>query len=348
MGHRLGDAEMERDRKPSGGGWRLLVAVTLIASITLAACGTAAGQAGGIPDDYPDKAIELVVPYAPGGGSDNMARTITAILQREGIFTKTINVVNREGGSGTVGQTYVAGKKGDNYTIMTMTSGIITNEFVLDTDITYRDFTPIARLALDQLLIIVRADSPFQTIEDLINAAKETPDGVSWGGTGLGGEDSLLLAQIEKEADVQLNYISFDSGGEVQAALLGGHIDVASANPNEVLGQIEAGEIRALAVAGPERLGQLPDVPTLKEKGINAIYEQTRGILGPPDMDPAAVEFWAEIFRQLSESEAWQAEFIEANMLRSGYLGPEDYRKAMDEESATVKELIEEMGLGSN
>lgn len=348
MGHRLGDAEMERDRKPSGGGWRLLVAVALIASITLAACGTAAGQARGIPDDYPDKAIELIVPYAPGGGSDNMARTITAILQREGIFTKTINVVNREGGSGTVGQTYVAGKKGDNYTIMTMTSGIITNEFVLDTDITYRDFTPIARLALDQLLIIVRADSPFQTIEDLINAAKETPDGVSWGGTGLGGEDSLLLAQIEKEADVQLNYISFDSGGEVQAALLGGHIDVASANPNEVLGQIEAGEIRALAVAGPERLGQLPDVPTLKEKGINAIYEQTRGILGPPDMDPAAVEFWAEIFRQLSESEAWQTEFIEANMLRSGYLGPEDYRKAMDEESATVKELIEEMGLGSN
>lgn len=332
-----------------GSRTRLLVLalVYVMVSSLLAACSASPGQASGIPDDYPDKAIEFVVPYAPGGGSDNMARTITSILQRDGIFTKTITVVNREGGSGTVGQAYVAGKKGNNYTLMTMTSGVITNEFVLDTDQSYRDFTPIARLALDQLLIIVKADSPFQTIEDLINKAKEQPDAVSWGGTGLGGEDSLLLAQIEKEAGVQLNYVSFDSGGEVQAALLGGHVDVASSNPNEVLGQLEAGEIRALAIAGEERLDLLPDVPTLKEKGINAVYEQTRGILGPPDMDPEAVEFWAEVFRQLSESETWQTEYIKTNMLRSGYLPPDEFKQAMDAESERMRALIDEMGLGS-
>lgn len=329
------------------GGWvsRLLL-LTMIGAV-VSGWGVAAAIAADVPDDYPDKTVEFVVPYSPGGGSDIFSRTITSMLQEEGIVDASLNVVNREGGSGTVGGAYVVGKKGNNYVLMAMTSGVLTNPLILGTDVSYDDFTPIARLALDQLLIVVPESSSFATIDDLITAAQAEPDGVRWGGTGLGGEDSLLLAQLEQETEANLNYISFESGGEVQAALLGGHIDVASANPNEILGQLQAGELRALAVAGEERLEALPDVPTLKENEIDAVYEQMRGVFGPPEMDPAAVQYWADAFKTLSESEQWQTEYIGANMLRSGYQPPDEFRSFLDEEFVEVKGLIEEMGLGA-
>ncbi len=325
--------------------WSFSLLVPAILGLVFTGWGAGPAVAQGIPDDYPDQAIEFVVPYAPGGGSDIFARTVTSMLQEEGIVDGAINIVNREGGSGTVGGAYVVGKKGDNHVLMAMTSAVVTNPLVLDTDVGYDDFTPIARLVLDQLLVIVPADSPYQTIEDLIEAGKAKPDQVRWGGTGLGGEDSLLLAQMEKESGANLNYISFESGGEVQAALLGKHVDVASANPVEVLGQLEAGQLRALAVAGAERLKALPEVPTLTEKGVEAVYEQVRGVFGPPDMDPEAAQFWADALKRLSESEQWQTEYVDKNMMRSGYLPLAEFRTFLDEESTKVQTLISEMGL---
>jgi putative tricarboxylic transport membrane protein len=226
-----------------------------------------------------------------------------------------------------------------------MTSALVTGPLVLDLEHNYEDFTPIARLAADQLLIVVPADSEFETIEDLLEAAKAAPDEVSWGGTGLGGEDSLLLGQIEQASGANLNYISFESGGEVQVALLGGHIDVASSNPNEIIGQLEAGELRPLAVAGDARLTGLPDVPTLQEKEFDVLYQQARGVVGPPGMDPEVVQFWADIFKQLSESEAWQTEYLDKNMLLGAYLGPEEFKQWMAEETEKTEAQIAEMGL---
>lgn len=325
--------------------------VSCLLLLSLLAVGTTASSSASVlaqdlPDDYPDKAVEFVVPFSPGGGSDNFSRTIASMLQSQGIVESPINVVNREGGGGVIGGTYVLGKDGDDYVLMTVTTSILTNPLILGSEDRYDRYSPIARLALDQLLIIVPKDSEFETIEDLIEAGKATPDEVSWGGSGLGGEDSLLLAQIENESGANLNYISFESGGEVQAALLGGHIDVASANPNEILGQLEAGDIRALAVAGDERLEALPDVPTMREKGVDAVYQQMRGVFGPPDMDPAAVQYWADALQTLSESEQWQTEYIDENSLRSAYLPPDEFRTFLDEEFAAFEVLIDEMGVG--
>ncbi|MBA3643802.1 MAG: tripartite tricarboxylate transporter substrate binding protein [Chloroflexia bacterium] len=326
-------------------GWSgVLVGLLVLATVSVGWRGSAASAAQ-IPDNYPDKTIEFVVQFAPGGGSDNMARMVTSILESEGLVDATINVVNREGGSGSAGQAYVASKEGDNYTLMTMTSALVTGPVVLDLEHNYEDFTPIAQVAADQLLIVVRADSEFQTIEDLIEAGKARPDEVSWGGTGLGGEDSLLLGQMEKASGANLNYVSFESGGEVQVALLGGHIDVASTNPNEVIGQLEAGELRPLAVAGDERLSKLPDVPTLKEKEIDVLYQQARGIVGPPGMDPAAVQYWADVFKKMTETEKWKTDYVEANMLQSLYLPPEEFKTWMAEETTRIEALAKEMGL---
>jgi putative tricarboxylic transport membrane protein len=328
------------------------VRIRVMSLVAMLAVGTAfAGWSGSafgaaqISENYPDQPIEFIIQYAPGGGSDIFGRTIAAMLASEGLSDATLNVVNREGGSGAIGQAYVAGKEGDNYTLMTMTSALVTGPVVLDLEHNFEDFTPIARLAADQLLIVVPADSEFQTMEDLLAAATAEPDSVSWGGTGLGGEDSLLLGQIEQASDAQLNYVAFESGGEVLIALLGGHINVASSNPNEIIGQLEAGELRPLAVAGDERLALLPDVPTLQEMEFDVLFEQARGVVGPPGMDPAAVQYWADTLQALTETEAWQTEYLERNMLLDAYLGPEEFTQWMADETAATEALIAEMGL---
>ena len=331
---------------PSAVRIRVLSLVAIIAvGMAFAGWSGSAFGAAQISENYPDQPIEFVVQYAPGGGSDNFARMVAATLATEGISDATLNVVNREGGSGAIGQAYVAGKEGDNYTLMTMTSALVTGPVVLDLEHNFEDFTPIARLAADQLLIVVPADSEFETMEDLLAAATAEPDSVSWGGTGLGGEDSLLLGQIEQASGANLNYVAFESGGEVQVALLGGHVNVASSNPNEIIGQLEAGELRPLAVAGDERLTLLPDVPTLQEMEFDVLFEQARGVVGPPGMDPAAVQYWADTLKALTETESWQTEYLERNMLLDAYLGPEEFAPWMADETAATEALIAEMGL---
>ncbi|HEX2281393.1 MAG TPA: tripartite tricarboxylate transporter substrate binding protein [Thermomicrobiales bacterium] len=321
-----------------------ILALLVVGMVFTGRSGTASG-AMQLPENYPDQPIEFVVQYAPGGGSDNFARMITSVLAQEGLSDATFNVVNREGGSGSVGQAYVAGKEGDNYTLMTMTSALVTGPVVLDLEHDHEDFTAIARLAADQLLIVVPANSEYQTMEDLLAAAQAAPDEVSWGGTGLGGEDSLLLGQIEKASGANLNYISFESGGEVQVALLGGHVDVASSNPNEIIGQLEAGELRPLAVAGDARLEALPDVPTLQEMEFDVLFQQARGVVGPPGMDPEVAQYWADLLKEMTETERWQTEYLERNMLLDAYLGPEEFAEWMAEETAATEALVAEMGL---
>ena len=326
----------------------MALATVFVVGMAFAGWSGSAFGAAQISENYPDQPIEFVIQYAPGGGSDNFGRTIASMLASEGISEATLNVVNREGGSGAIGQAYVAGKEGDNYTLMTMTSALVTGPIVLDLEHNFEDFTPIARLAADQLLIVAPADSEYQTMEALLAAASAEPDAVSWGGTGLGGEDSLLLGQLEQATGAQLNYVAFESGGEVQVALLGGHIDVASSNPNEIIGQLEAGELRPLAVAGDERLALLPDVPTLQEMELDVLFEQARGVVGPPGMDPAAVQYWADTLKALTETEAWQTEYLERNMLLDAYLGPEEFAEWMAEETAATEALIAEMGLSES
>lgn len=333
-------------KTPSARRFRSII-LTAALLVGMALAGWSGGNAGAfqVPEGYPDQPIEFVVQYAPGGGSDNFARMITSVLAQEGLSDATFNVINREGGSGSVGQAYVAGKEGDNYTLMTMTSALVTGPVVLDLEHNYEDFTPIARLAADQLLIVVPADSEFTTIEELIEAATAAPDEISWGGTGLGGEDSLLLGQLEQASGANLNYISFESGGEVQIALLGGHVNVASSNPNEIIGQLEAGELIPLAVAGDERLPQLPDVPTLREKDFDVLYQQARGVVGPPGMDPEVAQFWADLLQEMTQTETWKTEYLEKNMLLDAFLGPEEFAQWMAEETTATENLIEEMGL---
>ncbi len=265
---------------------------------------------------YPSKTVEVVVPYAPGGGTDNLMRTITGIIDENKWSPQPLNVVNRAGGSGAIGFNYLINKKGDSHVIAGATPMIVSGKIEGRLPGNHRDaMTVLMIVAIDELMLSVRNESPFKTIEDFVKAAKAKPGGLTVGGTATLTEDHIFTYLFQKAAGIEVKYVPFNSGGEVTAALMGGHIDAAVENPNEIVSQIEAGKAKNLAGAAQTRLKDAPDVPTFAEKGYKFYWEQMRGVVGPAKMDPAAVKWWQDTLKKVVATEKWQKDYIKRNLL---------------------------------
>jgi putative tricarboxylic transport membrane protein len=290
------------------------------------------------------KPLEFVVQSAAGGGSDIMARTMQAIIEKEKLSTHPITVVNRAGGSGAIAFAYVAGKKGDPHFWLTATTSFLQTPLQGQSKFNYKDFTPLSNLAYDDFLIVARADAPFKTMKDLIAAAKKKPGELKYGGSSAPGADSIIAFLIEKAAGVKFNYIPFKSGGEVMVALLGGHIDLASANPCEALAQMEAKKVAVLGVNTDQRLEGAPNIPTLKEQGIDAVFRQFRSIAAPKDIPKEALKYYEELLKKLSENKTWQEKYIKENMLTSDYTDSPGTLKVWERENAKFAKVMREMG----
>jgi putative tricarboxylic transport membrane protein len=293
---------------------------------------------------YPDRPIELQVPFAAGGGSDIMARTIAAIMAQEKLLPQPVVVVNRPGANGILGYQHVALKAGDPYILTAATPSFLIQPLLGRMKLTYRDYTLIAGLALDDFALVVRADAPYRSVGDLIAAARRAPGAVSVGGSSVPSSDSMLAHLVGRAAGVELNYVPFKGGGEVLTNLLGGHIQVASANPGEVLEQLETKRLRALVVASERRLVSLPDVPTLRESGLDVVVTQWRGVVAPKELPPEARAVLVTAFRRLAESAAW-ARYVRENNLTPFYLDPEAFGRYLDSEVDKLGRTLREMKL---
>jgi putative tricarboxylic transport membrane protein len=283
---------------------------TMLAAVLLAVAPLAVAQ------KYPSKTVEVVVPYAPGGGTDNLMRTITGIIDENKWSPQPFNVVNRAGGSGAIGFNYLINKKGDHHVIAGATPMIVSGKIEGRLPGNHRDaMTVLMIVAIDELMLSVRNESPYKTIDDFVKAAKAKPGGLTVGGTATLTEDHIFTYLFEKAAGIQVKYVPFNSGGEVTAALMGGHIDAAVENPNEIVAQIEAGKAKNLAVAAQKRLKDAPDVPTFAERGYKFYWEQMRGVVGPANMDPAAVKWWQDTLKKVVATPKWQNEYIKKNLL---------------------------------
>jgi len=318
--------------------WDMLIALVLI--WLFAFTGVHASGAG-----YPEKAIEFTVPFAAGGGSDIMARTIAAIIEKEKLLPQPLVVVNRPGASGVLGYMHVGQKAGDPYALTTATSSFIIQPLLGKMKLSYRDYTLVAGLALDEFVLAVPAASPYRTVRDLIEAARRAPKGVKVGGTSAPSIDSIITHLLEKATGVQFNFIAFKSGGEVMTNLLGGHIDIASANPGEALAQIQAGKARVLAAASNKRLKVLPDVPTLRESGIDVVVTQWRGVAAPRGLPRDAEAALVSAFKRLSDSKTWQEKYLAENNLTPFYLPPEDFRRYLAGEEEQTRQILRGMNL---
>ena len=305
---------------------RLLAASAASAALLLASAGDALAQA-----KYPSKTVEVVVPYAPGGGTDNLMRMITGIMDENKWSPVPINVNNRAGGGGTVGFSYLITKKGDSHVVAGATPMIVSGKIEGRLSGNHRDaMTILMIVAIDELMVSVRNESPYKTIEDFVNAARARPGQLTLGGTATYSEDHIFTYLFEQAAKIKVKYVPFNSGGEVTAALMGGHIDAAVENPNEIVAQIEAGKAKNLAVAARKRMTDAADVPTFAEKGYEFYWEQMRGVVGPANMAPEAVAWWQDALRKVTGTKKWQELYIKRNLLTPTAWVGEEANKYLD------------------
>jgi putative tricarboxylic transport membrane protein len=297
-----------------------------IAAVALLAPAVVRAQA-----KYPSKTVEIVVPYAPGGGTDNLVRMITGIMDENKMSPVPLNVNNRAGGSGAVGYNYLINKKGDSHVVAGATPMVVSGKIEGRLPGNHRDaMTILMIVAIDELMLSVRSESPYKTIDDFVKAARAKPGGLTVGGTALRSEDHIFTYLFEQAAKVKLKFVPFNSGGEVTAALMGGHIDAGVMNPNEIQAQIEAKQARNLAVAAKKRLADMPDVPTFAEKGIPFYWEQMRGMVGPAKMAPEAVAWWHDRLRKVTATKKWQEQYIKRNLLTPVSWTGEEANKYLD------------------
>ncbi|MFZ5648581.1 MAG: Bug family tripartite tricarboxylate transporter substrate binding protein [Bacillota bacterium] len=324
-----------------------LLALIGVLSLVIAALAGCGGQDQGKSagkQSYPSKPVEFVVHTNPGDGVDLFIRTAADIINKEKLFPQPVNVINKVGGSGAVAMGYVSGKEGENHTLITSQPSTLTTPLRNNLGIGYKDFTHIARVIAEESVVAVRADSPYKTMSDLIAEAKKKPKGVSHGTGVLGAADTVLDFLIAKATGVQFNVVSFKGGGENIVALLGGNVDFVTVNPSEVIGQVEAGKVRLIGIASDKRLPKLPDVPTLKEQGIDVVFQSFRGVSGPKGMSPEAVKFWEDAFKKVAATEAWK-KYLNDNMISDVYLAGQEYGKYMEEQDKMYSSVLKEMGV---
>jgi putative tricarboxylic transport membrane protein len=290
--------------------------------------------------------LEIIVPAAPGGGWDQTGRAMQNALQ-EADLASGIQVVNIPGAGGTIGLAqFVSSKEGQGNALMTgglvMLGAILTNQ----SPVTLEQVTPIARLTGEYEVIVVPASSDIQTLDDLIAQFKEDPQSVSWGGGSAGGTDHMLVGMIAKAAGVDssgINYVPFAGGGEALASILGGHVTAGVSGYQEFAGQIDTGDLRALAISSAERLDGV-DIPTLKEQGVDVELTNWRAVFAPPGISDEDKQALGDAVGKMVESEAWQNTLKDRAWLDL-YLPPDEFAQFLEQDRQQVETVLKDIGL---
>jgi tripartite-type tricarboxylate transporter receptor subunit TctC len=294
----------------------------------------------------PTKPIEFVIPAGTGGGADQMARLIAGVAEKHNLTPRPIVVVNKSGGAGAEGFLHVKGKKGDEHTIIITLSNLFTTPLATGTPFSWRDFTPVARLALDRFILWVNAETPYKSAKEYMTAVKEKP-GMKMGGTGSKQEDQIITVQLEQALGLKFTYVPFKGGGEVCVNLVGKHVDSTVNNPIECVSHWKAGRVRPLAVFDPERIpdADWKDVPTVKEAlGTNISYNMLRGIFGPPDMPKPAVDWYVGFLKKVYDTKDFQ-EYLHKGALKGAFTTGSEYVKWVEENEKLHKDLMDKGGL---
>lgn len=312
--------------------------------LCLAAAGLLAATATGFTaqaQDFPDKPIRLVIPYPPGGSHDAHARAFASVM--EPYLGQPMLPVIRSGGGGSVGASFVAGSNPDGYTlILGDQQSILVKPMIEELPYSPEAFVPIGRINYSPLLIAVKADKPWQTLGDLVGAAKENPGTISYGAVAGLGVDQIPMELLSLESGAEFKFVPFSGGGPVWQAFLGDEIDVAPAFPSTVSPYLEDGSARALAVTAPERLEQFPDIPTMEEQGFDVSFAMFRTIFAPADTPADVVTKLREAFDKGVEDPSLQS-MVNRMGERVIYMSGGDFEAFMEEESEALATLVEKL-----
>jgi putative tricarboxylic transport membrane protein len=294
----------------------------------------------------PTKPIEFVIPAGTGGGADQMARLMAGISDKHKLSPRPFIVVNKSGGAGAEGFLHVKEKKGDAHTIIITLSNLFTTPLATGTPFSWRDFSPLARMALDRFILWVNAETPYKNAKEYLSAVKQKP-GMKMGGTGSKQEDQIITVLLEQSQGVKFTYVPFKGGGEVCTNLVGNHVDSTVNNPAECVSNWKAKRVRPLAVFDPERIPdkEWADIPTTKEAlGAAISYNMLRGIFGAPGMPKEAVEWYVGFLKKLFETKEFQ-DYLHTGALKPAFASGGEYVKWVEENEKLHKELMEKGGL---
>jgi putative tricarboxylic transport membrane protein len=294
----------------------------------------------------PTKPVEVVVHTGPGGGSDIFARAITEMLQKEKLVSQRLQVVNKSGGGSAVAMSYLAEKKGDNHVIGFFTGVWVTNPLTRkEATVMVKDLTPVVRLVLEPAVVAVKADSPYKSMKDFVEAAKKNPGQLKQSGGSVTGRDNLVRLVIEKATGAKWVFVSFPGGGERIANLLGGHVQMMVMEPQEAGEHIKAGNLRVIAALTEKRLPSFPDVSTIKEQGIDVpIIPQARGVVAPPAVGADVVKYWDGVFGRFVKTSPWK-KYLSDNQFEDGYLVGNNLNKFFDDLTVQMREILKEAGV---
>ena len=339
--------------------WKKITSVAFAATLALglAACSSSDGDSkdassssGG--SDYPKNNITIVAPSGAGGGWDLTARSIAKTMNDTKLVDKAITVENKPGGGGAVYMAEFATKEVKNdYMLMVKSPPILINNNKAEgnSPYGYKDTTPLAQLTRDYGAIVVKNDSAFKSLQDVLDAIKKDPTSVTLaGGSAPGSMDHLVGVLPAFEAGIDpksVKYVSYDGGGEAIAALLGNNADVIATDASTIATYVKSGDVRVLAVSSADRLeGELAEVPTFKESGIDAEFTIWRGIFGPKEMSDDAKEYWNEKIAKMVETDEWKAE-LEKNGWASEYRNGKEFTTYLEDQDKVIVELLTALGM---
>lgn len=276
------------------------------------------------------KPIEFVIPVSCcSGGANDMARQIKVIVDRHGFTSRNIMAVNKPTGPASEGYVYLRQHRGDANKIGMALTSIFSHSIANpQSGFHYSQLTPIAMMARDDFILWVPASTPFQTSEEFFQHVKANPNTVTLGGLSVKQEDQIVTAAIEQSRSIQIVYVPYRSGGEIAQQLAGGHVDSSVNNPSEGVQFWQSGKIRPLCVFSDRRIPYREiiangmswnDIPTCREQGTDVIYKMMRAVFAPPDLDPAAKQFYQDLLRKVSDTAEWQ-QYVRHNALEPKFV----------------------------
>jgi tripartite-type tricarboxylate transporter receptor subunit TctC len=256
--------------------------------------------------EFPTKAIELIIPFGPGGSHDLTARAVSSVAQQ--YLGQPLLVVLKPGGGGAVGSQHVIRAKPDGYTLLFGGTGPNTTfALVQKAPIGPDQFAPVARINYSAPLLAVKADAPWKNLKELVDHAKKNPGKLNFANTGPWGAADLPMRLLGKVAGMEYNNIPHDGGGPSMLAVLGGHADATFGFTAQLMPNIAAKKLRALAITDTKRHRDLPDVPTAREEGHDVVFTMWRAVLAPKGTPPAILDKLETAFRKMSEDKSFQA-----------------------------------------
>lgn len=306
----------------------------------LAAAGAIAlGLNPAAAQDYPSETVEFIVPFNPGGGADASQRTFNKYA--EPIVGQPLVIVNKPGAGGTQGWAEMVRAEPDGYTL-----AIVTPPFNVipalarpqQTGYTLDQFTYICTYAVVPDVLLVREDSEFETLADLVDYAKANPGKIKAANTGTLGADFMTTLLIEHATDVEFTQIPFTGGAEALQATLAGTTDAMVAS--SLFAVAQKGSLRTLAIAAPERDPNIPDVPTFTELGYDVVSERYRVLGGPPDLSEEIVSYWADVCQQVTSDEGFRTD-MNALGQPPAYRGPDETQAAIGDMQVRMQSLVD-------